>query len=48
MSKLTLKNLTKRFDSVAAVDHVSLDVDEGEFVTLLGPSGCGKTTTLAR
>jgi len=46
MSKLTLKDLTKRFDNLAAVDHVSLDVAEGEFVTLLGPSGCGKTTTL--
>ena len=46
MSKLILKDLTKRFDDVAAVNHVSLDVAEGEFVTLLGPSGCGKTTTL--
>jgi spermidine/putrescine transport system ATP-binding protein len=31
---------------VAAVDHVSLSIPSGEFVTLLGPSGCGKTTTL--
>jgi iron(III) transport system ATP-binding protein len=46
MSKLMLKDLTKRFDNLAAVNHISLDVDEGEFVTLLGPSGCGKTTTL--
>jgi len=46
MSKLVLKDLTKRFDSYAAVDHVDLEVREGEFVTLLGPSGCGKTTTL--
>ena len=46
MSKLTLKNLTKKFDDTAAVNHISLDVAEGEFVTLLGPSGCGKTTTL--
>ncbi len=46
MSKLVLKALTKRFDSYAAVDHVDLEVLEGEFVTLLGPSGCGKTTTL--
>ena len=31
---------------VIAVDHVSLDIEQGELVTLLGPSGCGKTTTL--
>ena len=46
MSRLILKNLTKKFDNVAAVNNISLDVEEGEFVTLLGPSGCGKTTTL--
>jgi len=46
MSRLTIQDLTKRFDGQAAVDHVSLEVEEGEFVTLLGPSGCGKTTTL--
>jgi osmoprotectant transport system ATP-binding protein len=47
---ITLENLTKIFDSggemVTAVDHVNLEVPEGEIAILLGPSGCGKTTTL--
>ncbi len=40
------KNVTKRFGSVMAVDHVDLTVAPGEFLSLLGPSGCGKTTFL--
>jgi ABC-type sugar transport system ATPase subunit len=38
--------LTKRFGDVIAVDSISMEVQDGEFVALLGPSGCGKTTTL--
>jgi len=45
-SHLSLKGLSKRFGSTTAVEDVSLEVGQGEFVSLLGPSGCGKTTTL--
>ena len=48
--RLSLVELTKTFGDgsgeVTAVDHINLDIDPGEFITLLGPSGCGKTTTL--
>ena len=41
-----LRDVTKRFGDVVAVDSVSVEVRRGEFFSLLGPSGCGKTTTL--
>ncbi len=46
MAEVKLKNLTKRFKEVVAVDDISLDIEDGEFLTLVGPSGCGKSTTL--
>jgi putative spermidine/putrescine transport system ATP-binding protein len=46
MPFLHLDQLTKRYGDHAAVDRLSLSVEQGEFVSLLGPSGCGKTTTL--
>jgi iron(III) transport system ATP-binding protein len=46
MTKLTIQNMTIKFDAVVAVDDFNLEVEDGEFVGLLGPSGCGKTTTL--
>jgi ABC-type Fe3+/spermidine/putrescine transport system ATPase subunit len=46
LTKVTLKDVSKYYGTLAAVDHVSFTVDKGELFTLLGPSGCGKTTTL--
>jgi putative spermidine/putrescine transport system ATP-binding protein len=43
---VTFDGVVKRFGNVTAIDHVSLTVGRGEFMTLLGPSGCGKTTLL--
>ncbi|MGO1236068.1 ABC transporter ATP-binding protein [Microbacterium gubbeenense] len=49
-ARLTLRGLSKRYSAdpsiPAAVESIDLDIEPGEFVTLLGPSGCGKTSTL--
>lgn len=41
-----IRNLRKSFDEQVALQHIDLDIYEGEFLSLLGPSGCGKTTLL--
>ena len=46
MAFIEIRNLFKRFKKVVAVNHINIDVQQGEMLTLLGPSGCGKTTTL--
>src|SRR5438067_4860424 len=46
MALLEIRQASKRFGTVAAVDRVSLSIERGEFFALLGPSGCGKTTLL--
>jgi spermidine/putrescine transport system ATP-binding protein len=43
---ITLEGVSKRFGGVEAVRSVSVEIEEGEFFSLLGPSGCGKTTSL--
>jgi multiple sugar transport system ATP-binding protein len=46
MAHVQLNNITKRYDHLIAINNLSLEVKDREFVVFLGPSGCGKTTTL--
>ena len=46
MAEIRLQNLTKRFGEVTAVDNLSLEIADREFLVLVGPSGCGKSTVL--
>ena len=46
MAQVELAGLTKHYGAAAAVDDVTLVIEQGAFTVLLGPSGCGKTTTL--
>jgi multiple sugar transport system ATP-binding protein len=46
MAAIRLKNVSKRWRHFVAVDNLSLDIADQEFLVLLGPSGCGKTTTM--
>ena len=43
---LELRSICKSFDGKKVLDHIDIEIDKNEFVTLLGPSGCGKSTTL--
>lgn len=46
MAELSIRNVTKRFGETEVLKGVSLDIADGEFVSLVGPSGCGKSTLL--
>ncbi|MCI8996477.1 MAG: ABC transporter ATP-binding protein [Lachnospiraceae bacterium] len=45
-AKVKVRNLTKKFGDLTVLDHVSFDIERGEFVCIVGPTGCGKTTFL--
>ncbi len=44
--KISVKNLTKKFDDLTVLDNISFDIKKGDFVCIVGPTGCGKTTFL--
>jgi len=49
MPKIQIKNVNKTYEDpdgnpVDAIDIINLDIEDGEFVSIVGPSGCGKTT----
>ena len=46
MARIQLRDIVKRWGTSTAVEKMSLDIADGEFLVLLGPSGCGKTTTM--
>jgi multiple sugar transport system ATP-binding protein len=46
MGEITIDSLTKQFGDTTAVDDLSIEIEDGEFLVLVGPSGCGKSTTL--
>jgi multiple sugar transport system ATP-binding protein len=46
MTRIEVESLTKRYGSLTAVEDISFEVADEEFLTIVGPSGCGKTTTL--
>src|SRR5690625_5175367 len=47
MEQITLKNVSKHFGDVVAVDNTTVEVRDEEFIVLVGPSGCGKSMTLS-
>ena len=46
MASIRLRDITKTFGDTRVLNHIDLDIGDGEFLTLVGPSGCGKSTTL--
>ena len=43
---INFENIEIKYGDYVAIDNLNLEINEGEFFTMLGPSGCGKTTTL--